>query len=184
MADITARDADGELIATPAEWDEESGEAPKIRVHLPRHARPSATAGVGDRALLRVERSDEGEGVTYRGRVIKIIDHSRNRVLGIFRVLPSGGGRLIPVDKKQAGRELNIAKPDTGGAEEEPLQMIDVFDFGALLALGSRRCVETKIAPVEVHGMASHATSQGCIDLSVLRDRRLLARLGGGEPDG
>jgi ribonuclease R len=127
MADITARDADGELIATPAEWDEESGEPPKIRVHLPRHARPSATAGVGDRALLHVERSDEGEGVTYRGRVIKIIDHSRNRVLGIFRALPSGGGRLIPVDKKQAGRELNIAKPDTGGAEDGDLVSVDLI---------------------------------------------------------
>jgi ribonuclease R len=127
MADITARDADGELIATPAEWDEESGEPPKIRVYLPRHARPSATAGVGDRALLRVERSDEGEGVTYRGRVIKIIDHSRNRVLGIFRALPAGGGRLIPVDKKQAGRELNIAKPDTGGAEDGDLVSVDLI---------------------------------------------------------
>jgi ribonuclease R len=127
MADITARDADGELIATPAEWDEESGEPPKIRVHLPRHARPSATAGVGDRALLRVERSDEGEGVTYRGRVVKIIDHSRNRVLGIFRALAGGGGRLIPVDKKQAGRELNIAKPDTGGAEDGDLVSVDLI---------------------------------------------------------
>jgi ribonuclease R len=127
MADITARDADGELIATPAEWDEESGEPPKIRVHLPRDARPSATAGVGDRALLRVERSDEGEGVTYRGRVVKIIDHSRNRVLGIFRALAGGGGRLIPVDKKQAGRELNIAKPDTGGAEDGDLVSVDLI---------------------------------------------------------
>jgi len=127
MADITGRDADGELIATPAEWDEESGEAPKIHLHLPRHARPFATAGVGDRALLRVERSDEGKGVTYRGRVIKIIDHSRSRVLGIFRSSPAGGGRLIPVDKKQAGRELNIAKPDTGGAEDGDLVSVELI---------------------------------------------------------
>src|SRR5262249_2073602 len=127
MTDITSRDADGELIAVPAEWDEESGEPPKIRVHLPRHARPSAAAGVGDRALLRVERSGEDEGVPYRGRVIKIIDHSRNRVLGIFRKLPAGGGRLIPVDKKQAGRELNIAKPDTGGAEDGDLVSVDLI---------------------------------------------------------
>ena len=28
MADITGRDSDGELIATPTEWDEESGEPP------------------------------------------------------------------------------------------------------------------------------------------------------------
>ena len=32
-------------------------------------------------------------------------------MLGIFRALPDGGGRLVPVDKKQVGRELAIA-PD------------------------------------------------------------------------
>src|SRR5207302_4053048 len=62
MADITGRDSDGELIATPAEWDEvESGEPPKIRIHIPRRPQPGTTAGVGDRALLRVEKPDESE---------------------------------------------------------------------------------------------------------------------------
>ncbi|MGB3866791.1 MAG: ribonuclease R, partial [Xanthobacteraceae bacterium] len=38
LADVTARDRDGELLARPAEWDEETqGAAPKIRIHLPRH---------------------------------------------------------------------------------------------------------------------------------------------------
>ena len=45
LADVTGRDADGELIATPAEWDEvEGGEPPKIRVQTPRHARPGTAA--------------------------------------------------------------------------------------------------------------------------------------------
>jgi len=58
LADITARDADGELIALPTEWDEaEHGPAPRIRVRIARHARPSEVAGVGDRALRRVERA-------------------------------------------------------------------------------------------------------------------------------
>ena len=116
MADITGRDSDGELIAVPAEWDEvESGEPPKIRIHVPRRPQPGTAAGVGDRALLRVEKLEERdrEGTVYRGRVIKVIDHARTRVLGIFRALAGGGGRLIPVDKKQAGRELNIAKADS-----------------------------------------------------------------------
>src|SRR5689334_9112082 len=82
LADITTRDSDGELIATPAEWDEESGEAPRIRIHIPRHARPGSSPGVGDRALLRVERIS-GDDVGYRGRVIKVIDHAKSRVLGI-----------------------------------------------------------------------------------------------------
>jgi len=35
-------------------------------------------------------------------------------------------GRLVPVDKKQAGRELNIAPPDTGGAEDGDLVSVDL----------------------------------------------------------
>ncbi|MFQ3457479.1 ribonuclease R [Bradyrhizobium sp. UFLA01-814] len=128
LADITGRDSDGELIATPAEWDsDENGTAPKIRIETPRRPRPGTTAGVGDRALLRVEVTDEQDGTPYRGRVIKVIDHGRTRILGIFRRNPDGGGRLIPVDKKQAGRELNIAKADSGGAEDGDLISVDLI---------------------------------------------------------
>ncbi|MDP1869034.1 MAG: RNB domain-containing ribonuclease, partial [Bradyrhizobium sp.] len=128
MADITGRDKDGELIAVPTEWDEEqNGAPPKIRIHVPRRPQPGTAAGVGDRALLRVEKPDDGEGAVYRGRVIKVIDHARSRVLGIFRALPDGGGRLIPVDKKQVGRELNIAKADSGGAEDGDLVSIEIM---------------------------------------------------------
>ena len=127
MADITGRDTDGELLAVPTEWDEEeSGTAPKIRIHVPRRPQPGTAAGVGDRALLRVEKTDESDGTLYRGRVIKVIDHARTRLLGIFRKAPSGGGRLVPVDKKQAGRELNIAPSDTGGAEDGDLVSVDL----------------------------------------------------------
>ncbi|HVX74968.1 MAG TPA: ribonuclease R [Bradyrhizobium sp.] len=128
MADITGRDADGELIATPTEWDEEeNGTAPKIRIHVPRRPQPGTTAGVGDRALLRIEKIEEGDGTPYRGRIIKLIEHTRTRLLGIFRKLPDGGGRLIPVDKKQAGRELNIAKADSHGAEDGDLVSVDLI---------------------------------------------------------
>src|SRR3989440_103617 len=94
VTDITTRDTDGELIALPTEWDEaEHGPPPKIRVRIPRRARPSEVAGVGDRALLRVEESGEKEdAIRYSGRVIKLIDRGRQRVLGIFRAAPGGGG--------------------------------------------------------------------------------------------
>jgi len=93
LADITGRDRDGELIAVPTEWDEEAhGEAPKIRVQSVRRARPGEVAGVGDRALLRVEDAGEPhEAIRHSGRVIKIVDRAKQRVLGIFRKLPGGG---------------------------------------------------------------------------------------------
>ncbi|WP_316163274.1 ribonuclease R [Bradyrhizobium sp. SZCCHNRI20481] len=128
VADITGRDSDGELIAKPAEWDEaEQSEPPRIRIHTPRHAGPGSAAGVGDRALLRVEPIKDAEGVAYRGRVLKVLDQARPRVLGIFRSNPGGGGRLIPVDKKQAGRELSIAPANTKDAKDGDLISVDLL---------------------------------------------------------
>ena len=127
LADVTGRDTDGELLATPTEWDtERDGPAPKIRIHVPRRPQPGTAAGVGDRALLRVEKINDSEGMSYRGRVIKVVDQAKARLLGIFRKTADGGGRMIPVDKKQAGRELNIAKEDTGGAEDGDLISVDL----------------------------------------------------------
>jgi len=65
LADITGRDRDGELLARPTEWDEDAhGAPPVIRIVTSRRARPGEIAGVGDRALLRVERTGDEE--TYR----------------------------------------------------------------------------------------------------------------------
>ncbi|PIS99468.1 ribonuclease R [Bradyrhizobium nitroreducens] len=127
VADITGRDGDGELIASPTEWDEvENGEPPKIIIEMPRRPKPGTAAGVGDRALLRVEPTNEAEGPQYRGRVIKVFDKAKSRILGVFRELPEGGGRLVPVDKKMADRELNIAAADTKGAQDGDLVSVDI----------------------------------------------------------
>ncbi|RED32605.1 RNAse R [Rhodopseudomonas thermotolerans] len=128
LADIVSRDADGELIATPSEWDEQDGDAPKIRIHTPRRIKPGTAAGVGDRALLHVETADPRDaGPAYVGRVIRVLERGKARILGIFRALPQGGGRMVPVDKKQAGRELNIAAHDAGGAEDGDLVSVDLI---------------------------------------------------------
>ncbi len=124
LADITGRDSDGEFLARPTEWDEPAhGEAPVIHVVTPRRARPGEAAGVGDRALIRIERSGDQE---TSGRVIKLIDRAKHRVLGIFRGLPSGGGRLVPVDKKQLGRELSIPANATASAVDGDLVAVEV----------------------------------------------------------
>ena len=126
LADVTARDRDGDLIATPDEWDEEAhGAAPKIRIHVPRRPRPGEAAGLGDRVLLHVEESEEDDGIRHRGRIIKIIDHPKARVLGIFRNAPHGGGRLEPVDKKMLGKELAIPAGATNDAQDGDLVAVE-----------------------------------------------------------
>jgi ribonuclease R len=128
LADVTGRDADGELLARPTEWDEEAhGAAPVIRIATTRRARPGEVAGVGDRALIRIEKTGDDE---TSGRVIKLIDRAKHRVLGIFRGLPNGGGRLVPIDKKQLGRELSIAPGATAGAEDGDLVAAELARHG------------------------------------------------------
>ena len=142
LADVTARDAEGDLIATPDEWDEEAhGPAPKIRVHTPRKARPGQAAGMGDRVLLHIEETEEEAGIRHRGRIIKIIDHPKARVLGIFRPLPHGGGRLEPVDKKMLGKELAIPPGATQDAQDGDLVAVET-SRAQRLGLPTGRVVE------------------------------------------
>src|SRR3984885_1924553 len=130
LADITGRDSDGELLARPIEWDEQAhGAPPVIHIATPRRARPGEVAGVGDRALIRIEPNSEDE---TSGRVIKLIDRAKHRQLGIFRRLPGGGGRLVPIDKKQLGRELGIAPGATAGAVDGDLVAVEVARQGRL----------------------------------------------------
>ena len=126
LADVISRDRDGDFIAVPDEWDEEAhGAAPKIRIHTPRKMKPSEAAGIGDKILVRVEETDDDGGIRYRGRVIKIIDRPKHRVLGVFRVKPNGGARLEPIDKKMLGRELNIPPGATGDAQDGDLVAVE-----------------------------------------------------------
>jgi ribonuclease R len=136
LADVTGRDADGELLARPTEWDEAAhGAPPTIRIVMPRRPRPGEVAGVGDRALLRIEKSGEEETTA---RVIKLLDRAKHRVLGIFRGLPGGGGRLVPVDKKQLGREMAIPADRALGAVDGDLVAVEVARNGRLgLPMGS-----------------------------------------------
>jgi ribonuclease R len=134
LADIIATDRDGDLLAAPTEWDEAEGRAPRIAVGTPRRPRSGSAARtpapkVGDRVLLRVEAlpgATEAEP-GYSGRVIKLLSRTRPRVLGIFRERPGGGGRVVPIDKRNlAGGELEIAPGAEGEARNGDLVAVDV----------------------------------------------------------
>jgi len=131
LADVTGRDADGELIAVPTEWDVEAhGEAPRIRIHIPRKARPAEIPGVGDRVLTRTaETGEEGEAVRHTGRIIKVLDRAPQRQVGVFRAL-ANGGRLVPIDKRSAGRELEIPPGATANAQDGDLVAVELIRHG------------------------------------------------------
>ncbi|WP_245973838.1 ribonuclease R [Bosea caraganae] len=127
LCEIKARDRDGDLIAAPLEWNEaDQGVPPRILVERPRaefrkHKSAAPAAGVGDHALLKLTRLKGVDDYSYSGRILKIMGKGKAQVLGIFRALPDGSGRLIPIDKKAQGREALIPKGQTGEAQDGDL---------------------------------------------------------------
>ncbi|MDB5559783.1 MAG: rnr, partial [Enterovirga sp.] len=118
VAEITGRDRDGELIAEPTEWDPEAGAKPKIVIMPGRRLPPGMrAAGIGDRILVRVD-PRAGDGGAHPGRIVKVLPKERTDVLGVFRALASGGGRILSVEKKAQGREVMVAEADQNGARD------------------------------------------------------------------
>ena len=167
VVDIVRRDDDGDLIATPTEWDEdEFGAAPDIIIAVPHRPRPGdPIPGLGDRVLARI--ADGGtpdDDPRPAARVMKILDRGRARLIGVFRAVPGHGGRLLPVDKKNLGRELAIPAEAMGDARDGDLVAVDIVRnsrFGPPVArvrerlghLGTERAI-SQIA-LEVHGIPS-----------------------------
>ena len=128
VADITGRDTDGELLATPTEWDDRRK---RHRAKDPHSRAAPPAAGHGRRR--RRPRADARREARTRATARSIAAASsrssitpERALLGIFRKLPTAAGGSMPVDKKQAGRELNIATADTGGAEDGDLVSVDL----------------------------------------------------------
>ena len=132
VAEIVERDRDGELIARPVEWDG-PGEAPRILVRRPRLRRESAPApGIGARALMRVELDPDAgpRDPAYSGRVVKLLERARGRVLGVYRELENGAGRALPVEKRGAAREIFIPQGLSDGAQEGELVALEMLREG------------------------------------------------------
>ncbi|MCJ2038404.1 ribonuclease R [Methylobacterium sp. J-059] len=128
LADIRSRDRNGDFLAFPAEWDagkgdgtgDGTGKPPTIVLHAPRGGRKprGLTAGIGDRALLRVE--PDGADGRYTGRVVKVIGKNKAEIIGVFRE-GAQGGRIVPVEKRSQGREILIPPGEEGEAREGDL---------------------------------------------------------------
>ncbi len=144
VADVAERDRDGELIASPAEWDGD-GPPPRILVRRARAKRDNARSpGLGARVLMRVEFNPDamGKEPAYSGRVIKILDKLKPRVFAVFRRAEDGSGRALPVEKRAAAREYVIPAAFAGEAEDGDLVAVELLRQ-ARFGLPSARIVES-----------------------------------------
>jgi ribonuclease R len=110
VLEIMGVDKDGEPYAEPIEWDERmAGKPPRVVIEG-----AEAAPRKGDRVLAKIQSSRDGR-YKFRGKVIKTLSDRSNKVLGVYRVLPGLGARIIPVDKK-ARHELEVLRGDENGA--------------------------------------------------------------------
>ncbi len=135
VLEITSRDRDGELTASPAEWPHEHGEPPRITLPAGR-GRERPAPGVGDRVLARLTTGEPG-GPDYVARVIKVLARKPVTVLGVVR-LGERESRIEPVDRKQ--KELILDDP--GKAKEGDLVSVSVTR-STRYGLDHARVVET-----------------------------------------
>ena len=144
LSEIKRRDREGDLVAQPLEWDAaENGDPPQILIERTREGRrkdksAAPAPGVGDHVILKLTRLRGVEGFGYSGRVLKVMGKAKAAVLGIFRALPDGSGRLVPIDKKALGREAIIPKGRTAEAQDSDL-----------VSVAMRR--ESRFGPPEAH---------------------------------
>ncbi|RYH04315.1 ribonuclease R [Salipiger sp. IMCC34102] len=114
VVEVTGPDADGDLIARPLEWTEDT-DPPRILMAL-RQSDPAL--GVGDRILARLT-ATPGEEHAYQGRMIRRIGTNPQRILGVFRA-GSEGGRVMPIDKG-SDKQWTIPAGATNGARDGEL---------------------------------------------------------------
>ncbi len=105
VADVVERDADGELYVRLAKAGED---APLARLAPGRDVIAGGAPGLGDRLLVRFERTEAGE---LEAKLIKRLGQSAHKLLGVVRKLRHEA-RIEPVDRKS--RETLALSADEG----------------------------------------------------------------------
>ncbi len=109
VVEIAGIDRDGEAFARPVIW-EGSGRAPVIFMMPEPKGQPALAPGARVLARLRKIGGDK-----YEGRTLKRLTEKTGSIVGVFRALPDGSGRIEPTDRRQKAEWL-VPATETGGA--------------------------------------------------------------------
>jgi ribonuclease R len=134
VIEITGTDSDGEVIARPVKWPEDT--APPI-IYLAPDRRPGLPApGEGERMLARLKAIGEG---AYEAVTIHRLGTAPRQVLGVYDVV-GGQGRITPTDKR-ARSELTVEAKDSAGAKSGELVRAEPLT-GRRLGLAKAKVIE------------------------------------------
>ncbi len=134
VLEVSGVDEDGELLARPAVWDEDT--TPPT-IYLAPETRSRAALAPGDRVLAKLRRIEDQ---VYEAQPIRKIAKLPSRVLGIYEI-GDDGGRLRPTDKR-AKRDYILHQRDAMGAKPGELVLAEVRQGRPRLGLREVRVTE------------------------------------------
>lgn len=121
VVEITEIDIDGDLLATPAEWQEDvQGKPPRIEI-IPERIGHAALKP-GDRALVRVRKV---EPHLYEAAILKKVDAVKARVVGFIRQVKEGY-ILSPIDRR-AKHDFDLPSTELNGAKPNQIVVADIL---------------------------------------------------------
>ena len=117
---VSGVDTDGELLARPDAWEDET---PEPTIYMAPEKRGRSALAIGDRVLAKLDKV--GANI-YEGRTIRRLSEAPALVLGIFEAV-QGENRLRPIDRRaksdfiiQTGDDLGARPGDLVRAEIKP----------------------------------------------------------------
>lgn len=138
---ITGIDIDGDLLATPADWQEDvQGLPPRIEIIPERKGHHNLMAG--DKALVRVRKVSH---TLYEAAVLKKVDAVQLRVVGFIKQI-KGGYILQPIDRR-AKHDFDLPSTELQGAQPNQIVVAEI--------LQSRSQLRKKVRVTEIIGEAN-----------------------------
>ncbi len=138
VIEVIAIDIDGDIVARPAEWNEElQGDYPRIEViadgKFPSAMRP------GDRALARMKKFSHN---LYAAEILKRMNTAKMQTVGLLKQVR--GGYLVEPMERNAKFDFEIAEADFNGARPGEIVVAEIQP--------SRSALRKRVRVVEVIG--------------------------------
>lgn len=148
-------DCNGELIATPEEWQGRNTPPDILLVTAPK----SAPFGIGDKVLARVSTVLDQDH-KYEARPIRQIEESQTKIIGVFRRI-GGIGRIMPIDK--SGTAWRVERTNENGAKNGELVEAMRIDKKSYAGAARARVLKRLGNPSEPKAMSLIAIHQNGI---------------------
>ena len=120
VIEVTEIDIDGDIIAKPAEWNEELQGAPP-RIEIIADGKTSTAMKPGDRALAKLRKFTKDK---YEAQILKRLSTPKMQTVGLLKQIR--GGYIVEPMERNAKFDFEIAQADFNGARPGEIVVCEI----------------------------------------------------------